>query len=189
MKQVQPVAEEELTERIRRNDGQALKALYRQHYGMITNMVVSNGGSVHEAKDIYQEAVIILYERLQDERFTLNCRVRTFLYSVSRNLWLKELKAQSRNESLNDREEYVELDSSDYNDEEQYQAMNKALEALGEPCRTILSDFYINRNSMEEITMKFGYTNADNAKNQKYKCLKRLKKLFFNHYQHETASI
>ena len=29
----------------------------------------------------------------------------------------------------------------------------------------------------------FGYTNADNAKTQKYKCLMRLKKLFFAQYK------
>jgi hypothetical protein len=40
----------------------------------------------------------------------------------------------------------------------------------------------MHSQSMEEITEKFGYTNADNAKNQKYKCLKRLKKVFFDTY-------
>ena len=66
--------------------------------------------------------------------------------------------------------------------ENQYQAMHTALESLGEPCRSILKDFYMHSQSMEEITEKFGYTNADNAKNQKYKCLKRLKKVFFDSY-------
>jgi hypothetical protein len=60
--------------------------------------------------------------------------------------------------------------------------MHQALESLGEPCRSILKDFYLNSQSMENITEKFGYTNADNAKNQKYKCLKRLKKTFFDFY-------
>ena len=58
--------------------------------------------------------------------------------------------------------------------------MNESLVDLGEPCKTLIEDFYINRLSMEEISEKFGYTNADNAKNQKYKCLQRLKRLFFN---------
>ena len=54
---------------------------------------------------------------------------------------------------------------------------------LGEPCRTLLEDFYIKASSMQDITEKFGYTNADNAKNQKYKCLMRLKKMFFAAYK------
>jgi DNA-directed RNA polymerase specialized sigma24 family protein len=63
--------------------------------------------------------------------------------------------------------------------EGRFQKMDEALNGLGEPCKTILEDFYIRDLSMELISDKFGYTNADNAKNQKYKCLRRLKKLFF----------
>ena len=57
--------------------------------------------------------------------------------------------------------------------------MESALQLLGEPCKTIMEDFYIHNRSMQEICERFGYTNADNAKTQKYKCLQRLKKLFF----------
>jgi predicted DNA-binding protein YlxM (UPF0122 family) len=48
---------------------------------------------------------------------------------------------------------------------------------------TILEDYYLHKKSMQEIAEKFGYTNAENAKNQKYKCLMRLKKLFFDQYK------
>jgi hypothetical protein len=57
--------------------------------------------------------------------------------------------------------------------------MNEAMDGLGEPCVSIIRDFYVHGHSMESISAKYGYTNADNAKNQKYKCLQRLKKLFF----------
>ena len=57
--------------------------------------------------------------------------------------------------------------------------MNNSLIELGEPCSELIKDFYINKLSMEQIAEKFGYTNADNAKTQKYKCLQRLKKYFF----------
>jgi hypothetical protein len=57
--------------------------------------------------------------------------------------------------------------------------MGEALKLLGEPCKTIMEDFYMHNKSMQDICERFGYTNADNAKTQKYKCLQRLKKLFF----------
>ncbi len=187
MKQVQPVFEEEQVALLRQKDEQALKIIYRQHYPAITNMVVNNGGSLAEAKDVYQEAVIVLYEKLQDESFELNCRIKTFLYSVSRNIWLKELKNRNRfSGSIIETEEYADIGEDASETEDQYQAMNQALSNLGEPCATILKDFYIEKSSMELITEKFGYTNTDNAKNQKYKCLKRLKKLFFNYYNNEN---
>jgi RNA polymerase sigma factor (sigma-70 family) len=185
MKQLKPVTEEELLESLQSGDDRALNTIYRQHYQMVVNMVMNNGGSLQEAKDVYQEALIVFYEKIKEEDFELNCLIKTFVYSVSRRLWLKQLQRKDRfNGTLIDTDDFVELESEDVGEkEDQYSAMNHALEGLGEPCRSILKDFYLKNSSMEEITEKFGYTNADNAKNQKYKCLKRLKKQFFEVYK------
>jgi DNA-directed RNA polymerase specialized sigma24 family protein len=64
-----------------------------------------------------------------------------------------------------------------------YELMNKAIGNLGEPCKSLLEAYYINKMNMQDIASQFGYTNADNAKNQKYKCLMRLKKIFFTQYK------
>jgi hypothetical protein len=61
--------------------------------------------------------------------------------------------------------------------------MGKSILGLGEPCKSLLHAFYIEKKSMQEIAGSFGYTNAENAKTQKYKCLMRLKKIFFSHYK------
>ena len=61
--------------------------------------------------------------------------------------------------------------------------MENALAKIGEPCKGLLEAFYINKKQMQEIAVLFNYTNADNAKTQKYKCLNRLKKLFFAEYK------
>ena len=66
--------------------------------------------------------------------------------------------------------------------EKQIEIMDESLQILGEPCNTIIIDFYINKLSMQEIADKMGYTNNENAKNQKYKCLQRLKKIYFKNY-------
>jgi DNA-directed RNA polymerase specialized sigma subunit len=57
--------------------------------------------------------------------------------------------------------------------------MESALSKLGEPCKSLIEAYYFQKKNMQEIAANFGYTNADNAKTQKYKCLMRLKKLFF----------
>ncbi len=187
LKQVEAVSEEELLNSLRNGDDKALKTIYRQNYHTIINMVTNNTGSLQEAKDIYQETLIVFYEKVKEEDFELNCQIKTFLYSVSRRLWLKQLQRKQRYTTpLTDSDEYVDLSWEEVGDkEDQYDAMHTALESLGEPCKSILKDFYLRNQSMEEITDKFGYTNADNAKNQKYKCLKRLKKVFFEVYQQE----
>lgn len=150
---------------------------------MAVHLVCSNSGTEQEAKDIFQEAVIVFYERAQQPDFVLTCKIKTYLYAVCRRLWLKRLTERKRFDvsipevEAFDRmeEEMTEVVESEMN----FQRMRDSLQALGEPCRTIIEDFYIRDFSMEIIREKFGYTSADNAKNQKYKCLQRLKKLFF----------
>jgi RNA polymerase sigma factor (sigma-70 family) len=179
--------EEELLSGVRTGDGQALGSLYKMYFPMVLHFITQNSGTEQEAKDIYQEAVIVLYEHVQQETFTLSCKIKTYLYSVCRRLWLKKLAQKSRYVGkIEDFESFIPFtrDDSDAEEkDEQFKAMQTAMGELGEPCRTILEDFFINGFSMQQITDKMGYTNADNAKNQKYKCLMRLKKIFFNRYR------
>jgi hypothetical protein len=68
----------------------------------------------------------------------------------------------------------------------QFGLLESALQRLGEPCKGLLEAYYLQKRHMNEIAAEYGYTNADNAKNQKYKCLIRLKKLFFAQYKSRT---
>ncbi|WP_354004774.1 sigma-70 family RNA polymerase sigma factor [Olivibacter sp. 47] len=104
------------------------------------------------------------------------------MYSVCRNLWLKKLTKKGIYTRIDDFEEKIlvedDIDTHKERDR-QFSMMEDALKKLGEPCKTIIEDFYIRNLTMQDICEKFGYTNTDNAKNQKYKCLQRLKKLYF----------
>lgn len=179
--------QEDLIVSIRNGDEQALRQVYKKYYSVVAHMVMNNAGSLQEAKDVYQETMIVFYENIRKDGFELKCQLKTYIYSVARRMWLKQLERKKKFDGgLVDSDEYVELElDREDSREDQYKAMNIALDGLGEPCKSILKDFYLNRQSMEEITLKFGYTNTDNTKNQKYKCLKRLKKLFFDAYRSE----
>lgn len=174
---------------IRKNNEAALGELYKAHYPMVVNLICSNSGTEQEAKDVYQEAVIAFYERAQQPEFELTCKIKTYLYAVCRRLWLKRLAEKKRfSITIPEKETFdgVEAEAKDAEEKEvNFKRMDKSLHALGEPCKSIIEDFYIHNFSMEIISGKFGYTSADNAKNQKYKCLQRLKKLFFEEERKE----
>lgn len=182
------LADADIIEGIRQDDESALARLYKLYFPMVLHFVLSNSGTQDDAKDIYQEAVIVFYEKIKADQLELNCQIKTYLYSICRRLWLKRLSRNSRFSSglVEDTESelaQVEEDTDHALENElKFAAMGKALTQLGEPCKTLLEDFYIRSMSMPEITEKFGYNNADSAKNQKYKCLMRLKKLFFTDY-------
>ncbi|MCR5887914.1 sigma-70 family RNA polymerase sigma factor [Hymenobacter sp. J193] len=183
--------DEEFVAAIRRGDDRALAQLYRLHLPMVLHLVQQNSGTEDEAKDVYQEGVMVFYEKVRDGSLELSCQIKTYLYAVCRRLWLKRLAEKGRyGGRLDDHEPYLEtgaeadLALAEQRDQ-QFALMEQALSQLGEPCRSLLEGYYLLDKSMQQLTAEFGYTNADNAKNQKYKCLVRLKKLFFTHYQEE----
>jgi RNA polymerase sigma factor (sigma-70 family) len=169
------------------NDKTSIDAIYRENYPTIQSFILNNNGSVDDARDIFQEAVIVLYEKSGLPTFSLNCQIRTYLYSVCRRLWLKRLQQLNRFTSMAESIEEtipVEEELEDHgkkNDE--YILMEQAMAKIGEPCKSLLDAYYMEKKNMQDIANEFGYTNADNAKTQKYKCLVRLKKLFFAQYK------
>ena len=174
---------------LRNGNNEILSALYKKYYNIVLKFIVNNSGTEEAAQDIYQETVIVLYENAQKPQFSLNCQLQTYIYSVAKRLWLKQLKKNGKTFLFkeDDENELVDVtgDMAEHSEKEKnLDKMNKSLLELGEPCATLIKDYYLSKLNMDEIADKFGYTNADNAKNQKYKCLQRLKKYFF-----ETQSI
>ena len=179
--------EKALLEGLANNDKKALETIYKDNFNMVQSLIINNNGSSDDAKDIFQETIIVLYEKVRSGTFELNCQIKTFVYSVSRRLWLKRLQQQNRYSSPGDSMENVVAVDEDIEAHEQrnteFEMMEKAINNLGEPCKSLLEAYYLQKLNMQVISANFGYTNADNAKNQKYKCLMRLKKIFFAHYK------
>lgn len=179
--------EQELLKGLAMNDKKAVETIYKDNFNMVQSLIINNNGTAQEAKDIFQEAMIVLLEKARSGSFELNCLIKTYLYSVCRRLWLKKLQQNSRFTS--DIESSVEIVPVEEDLEEhekrdaEFEMMEKAIGSLGEPCKSLIEAFYIQKRTMQDIAGQFGYTNADNAKNQKYKCLMRLKKLFFAQYK------
>jgi RNA polymerase sigma factor (sigma-70 family) len=180
------ITEKALLEGLAKDNSQAIETIYKQNYNMVQTLILNNNGNADDAKDIFQEAVLVLYEKVKSGSLELNCQIKTYVYSVCRRLWLKRLNQLQRFspevegiEELVMVEEEMEAHEQRNND---FQTMEKALQNLGEPCKSLLESYYLQKKSMQEIAGDFGYTNADNAKNQKYKCLMRLKKIFFDQY-------
>ena len=171
-------------------DRRATEEIYKQNSRIFSAWLVKNGGNSVDAADIFQEAMVILFGKAEAPDFRLTCSLGTYLFAISKNLWFKRLQKQSRNPVF--LEENLGADDSDpgiaYSEdikvheerELHYDQLNASLDQIGEPCRSLLKAFYHHDKSMQEIAADFGYTNPDNAKTQKYKCLARLRKLFYN---------
>ena len=178
--------DQELIDGIANGLTESLRIVYRDHFPLVEQFIIKNSGSEEDAKDVFQEAIIVLYDKINKGDFKLSSRLQTYIYSVCRFIWLKKLNSNARltTSLYHELEETLavedDLEESEAK-EMQFHLMEESLSLLGEPCQTIIQDFYIHDLSMQEICEKFGYTNANNAKTQKYKCLQRLKKLYFSY--------
>jgi RNA polymerase sigma factor (sigma-70 family) len=180
--------DKDLLEGLKLQDKNCIEKIYRQNFQMVQTLILNNRGSSDDAADIFQETMIVLYEKSINPSFELSCQLKTYIYSVARRLWLKKLQQQQRIGLQTDDFEQVIPIEDDVEDHQKQQdsftIMEKSMAKIGEPCKSLLEAFYINKKQMQEIALEFKYTNADNAKTQKYKCLVRLKKIFFAEYKY-----
>lgn len=179
--------EKSLLEGLAREDKDTIERIYRENYSMVHTLVLNNSGTADDAADIFQEAMIVLFEKSRSDAFELSCQLKTYIYSICRRLWLKKLQQSHRLYSGVEAADDVISVEEDLESHEkrhtEFQIMENAMSKIGEPCKSLLEAYYIQKKQMQQIAADFGYTNADNAKTQKYKCLVRLKKLFFAQYK------
>lgn len=173
-------SQDELIEGLRTGDRAVMTWVYKNYKSIVVRYVVNNGGNSEEALDIFQDAIITTYEKLRDEKLVLNCSVATYISAVARNLWLKKWNQKSKVAPLmDDLNEVIIDDIVPFEELDEASAkLVEELNLLGDKCRAILRLYYYEKKNMEEIAIILGYTNADNVKNQKYRCLRQLKSKF-----------
>ena len=165
-------------ERLSKGDEKALDYLYKKHYRMMTKLVLSNNGTEQEAMDIYQDALLVLWQKAIRGDLVLTSKISTFLYSICLNLWRKELDRKSRlSNEVEDGETFQTHDS-----EEKVKIVRQCIEELGDTCRKILTYHYFDGMSMPDIAKKMDFANTNTAKTKKYKCKKRLDSLIKSKY-------
>lgn len=168
-------------------DSVAIKEIYKLYHSILIKWICSKGGEEADAEDVFQDALIVLYEKSQDPEFCLTCKLSTYVFAVCKRLWLKKAEKRFGISTLKqgDEEEGIQLQAEEIDvqkflrEEAHLAQLDVALKELGEPCASLISSFYWEEKSMKEIAEHFHYTNPENAKTQKYKCLSRLRKLFF----------
>lgn len=166
---------------LKKGDPKMLASVYKKSLPMITAYVKQNNGSQQDGEDICQDAIFIFTQNIQKPDFVLSSEASTYIMAIAKNLWLKKLTSPKLNQQLAKAEiEFQNLSEDDEQEVNQLiriKQLSHALQQLGEPCHSLLKHFYFLKKTMTEIAEYFHYTNPENAKNQKYKCLQRLKKM------------
>lgn len=153
--------------------------LYEYEFPKVVNLIVRHSGNIETAQDVFQDAVIILIEKVYSNKLDLTCSIETYLYSICKYLWMDQLRRNKRviqMIKLFDKE-FITNDFSiyHYSTPDIYETVNTEINKLGDPCQQLLECYYYKQMSWEEIAIKLGYATAASARNQKYKCLERIR--------------
>jgi RNA polymerase sigma factor (sigma-70 family) len=173
--------EKEIFERICKGDEKALEFLYKKYYRMMTKMVITNSGTEEEARDIYQEALIVFWQKANSGDLVLTSKMSTYIYSICQNLWRKELDRKKR---LSNEEKDTAV-SVDMDAPERERIILKCIDQLGDTCKKVLMYYYFDELSMQDIADKLGFANTDTAKTKKYKCKQKLDELVKAQYSEQ----
>ena len=165
---------------LKSKDTMAYEVLYKFYYPSVKNFILKNSGTEEDAKDIFQETVIVLLEKVPKDDFALTSSLKTFIFAISSNLWLKRLRDSNKmvkteisvyEKYLIDYEE-AETDLSHANTNR----LVKVFKIMTNKCITLLKAIFYDEKNIDTITKDYGYTNKHNAQNQKFKCLEQARK-------------
>jgi RNA polymerase sigma factor (sigma-70 family) len=153
--------------------GVILSEYYVLYYENIRRFVLYNNGTDEDAKDLFQEVLLVIFQKARNGQLELTCSLGTFIYSVSRLLWLKELEKRKRmSHKLVDIEGYIDTDAdiikwSEYN--ERLFIYRRVFDELSKDCRRVLS-LFLEGLSVAKITKIMGYKSEQHTKNRRYRC-------------------
>ncbi len=156
---------------------EALKQVYAHYYSMVRKFIVSNKGTEEDAADVFQDAIITWYNMVLNGKFRAESKIKTFIYAVSRNIWLKRLAKNSREVTMVADAMDAEMEPEMEDNVSSQELLKKAVHQLGEQCHEVLIGFYYHGMSMIEIKNRFDLGSEQAAKNKKYRCMQQLMKI------------
>ncbi len=156
----------------------ALDKLYKI-YPAVLKYVKESGGSLADAEDIFQDAMVIFIEKVSHPNFVLTSTISTYVFGICKNLSREKRRMHQKEvmKSSEEKDEETKTIDDFLEEERRYLALDKVLIQTGEKCLELLKMFYYDRVSMKVIASRLGFKSETSAKTQKYKCLEKARNL------------
>jgi RNA polymerase sigma factor (sigma-70 family) len=174
-------SDEAILEGLRLRSDYIINFIYKDFFPLIRSLVTENGGLEDDAEDIFQDGIIILYNKISLNQLKLTSSFKTYMYSVCRNLWLQKLtRRQVFFDKLNDIEDFVDLAEEDLQEShvretEMHRIVQIHFLSLPEDCQKVLR-LFIKNIPLREIAGIMGFKTENYTKTRKYLCKQELKK-------------
>ena len=164
-----------------RQNEKALSYLYSHTLKKVKSYILNNSGSHDEANDIFQDAVIIFFKSVIENKFENNLSVDAYIFTISKNLWINAAKRKRNLVHVDIEDQHLSADTSDQLasmiSKEKRTALDIAYSKLDEACRKLLGLVAYEKLSMKELQEKMNLTSENAAKTMHYRCKQAFHKI------------
>jgi len=172
--------ENDLLLKLRKEENAAFDLLYKFYFPSVAYYIQHNSGNTADAEDVFQEAIIVLLQKSKEPHFILTASLKTYLFAIAKNIWLKKLRTNQLVYQANI-EDLEECDFCELEDFEERISLGEKISELmfrlSVSCQRILRLSFWFGDSIETIMEKVGYKNKHSASSQKNKCLDKMREL------------
>lgn len=158
------------------------EVLYREYYPSVEKFIIKNSGTIDDARDVFQDTLLVLLQKLKSDNFELTASLKTYIIAISKNLWFKKLRNVSYFREIEITENlsgkfYTDISSSIDKEKTYWEKLQIYMDKTTAHCNYLLRSLFFQNRNMEAVQKEFGYTSLHNAQNQKHKCLSQLRKV------------
>jgi RNA polymerase sigma factor (sigma-70 family) len=174
----------DLRERLKNGDNEAFVYLYQSCYGRVEAFIKANSGNEQDARDVFQEALFVLFKKAGDANFQWTADPGAYLSAVVRNLWLYRLRGKQAHPTLfipeNDgalmgaADDFEEILLREHRDDSRYKTISACIQQLRPECQDMIKYTYYQQLATAEIARRLQYTEAF-VKVKKHRCMEALR--------------
>ena len=142
-------------------------------YKTISRWIQKNNGSDEDSKDIFNDAIVILLDKIDSGPLLLNCELSTYFFSICKHLWFHENRRRKRlvlNEEMDFN--FPESNYDGYEDEK-YAMMIEIMDKLDDRSKEMFRHIFNNR-SYAEIAEIMNFKNPQAVADKKKNCIKKI---------------
>lgn len=160
---------------VRNQDDKVLNWLYDNYFQSVRNHVLNNSGSDDDVSDVFQDAIIVLYNQITEDKLRLTSDLKGYFFGIARNVWNSQLRKKQKTIELEfdlpDEEE-----TEDQSDPTLERIISRVFQRL-KPDQQMILNLFSDGYSYEEIAMKLNLKNEVYARRKKYLCKEALLEL------------
>lgn len=165
----------QVIEGILQGNSRVLDFVYSRYYGKVEHFLLGRGGDPEHIKDVFQEALMVIHQKVRDKGLVLNCSFSTYLIAVCKNIWMHDMRKKRyvlvEDSVLDIVSEDTEVDPM--REEQMLALFKKHFNKISRDCRELLT-MHFNRVPLADIMKKFGYSSEHYTSDRKYRCKQSL---------------